>query len=310
MPKTAKSRSRKIITGVLIGLMIVTVALAGRISGSYLMSSELDPGDFDEFPSYSGSSSQKASKTSDYYDGVYYDEFSGSTGAKSTTWDFAGVNSNGTTEPVQQASKDGGGFSSVMNSFGKGVGNVVGGAGKVLSTASNLIFGGGSQSPSGSANGGAVGTGLGGLLGVGGGIGGGGISIDGVFDGFSLDTGNISINGGSAGGSSAQPGCGEDSNCMTVPEASVYKGIAIETSFREFLIKWTNFFLGFLTLIAMIALIYAGFLYVTAGGNDEQVNKAKKTVIWVVMGIIIILLAYALVNTLITTGPKGDDQAV
>ncbi|MCK5472314.1 hypothetical protein KAI54_03965 [Candidatus Gracilibacteria bacterium] len=125
----------------------------------------------------------------------------------------------------------------------------------------------------------------------------GGIGLDIQTDDFGLST---------EGGAGDQPGCG-GGNCLTVPEASEYDGISGESSFRQALITWTNFFLRFLALAAMIALIYAGFLYVTAAGNDEQAGKAKKIIVWVVVGIIVILLAYALVNTLIEKGPTGSD---
>ena len=112
---------------------------------------------------------------------------------------------------------------------------------------------------------------------------------------------------GEGGGSGDQPGCG-GGDCLVVPGSSEYDGIADESSFRQALITWTNFFLGFLALVAMIALIFAGFLYITAAGNEEQAGKAKKIIIWVVVGIIVILLAYALVNTLIEKGPTGSDM--
>jgi len=122
--------------------------------------------------------------------------------------------------------------------------------------------------------------------------------------GVGIETDDLKLNIG--GGNNSQPGCGS-SNCLVVPPTSAYSGIATETSFRQALINWTNFFLKFLTLISMIALVYAGFLYITAAGNDEQMNKAKKAISWVVIGIVVILLAYSLVNTLITTGPTGSD---
>jgi hypothetical protein len=135
----------------------------------------------------------------------------------------------------------------------------------------------------------------------------GGIDLGGI--GLDIQTDNFGFStGGSGGGgeSNKAPGC-KGSNCLTIPDASEYKGITAATSFRDFLITWTNFFLGFLTLISMIAIIYSGFLYITAAGNDDQTGKAKKIIMWVVIGIVIILLAYALVNTLITTGPTGRD---
>ncbi|MCF7845720.1 MAG: hypothetical protein K9L85_00605 [Candidatus Peribacteraceae bacterium] len=128
-------------------------------------------------------------------------------------------------------------------------------------------------------------------------LGSSGLGVDVSTGGFSFSTG---------GGSAVQPGCG-GGNCLVAPDAGAYSGIVAATSIREAIINWTNFFLGFLALIAMIILIFAGFMYITAAGNDEQAKKAKNTIMWVVVGIIVILIAYALVNTLITTGPSGRD---
>ncbi len=52
-------------------------------------------------------------------------------------------------------------------------------------------------------------------------------------------------------------------------------------------------FLGLLGLIFVVLTIYAGFLWMTASGNEEQISKAKKMLTNAVIGIIIILLAYS-----------------
>ena len=57
-----------------------------------------------------------------------------------------------------------------------------------------------------------------------------------------------------------------------------------------------NFFLGILGLIAVGFLIYAGVMMVTAGGQEEQITKAKKVITYAVIGIIIILLSYTIVT--------------
>ena len=57
-----------------------------------------------------------------------------------------------------------------------------------------------------------------------------------------------------------------------------------------------NYFLGLLGLIAVAFLIYAGVLMVTAGGNEEQVAKAKKIITYAVIGLIIVILSFAIVQ--------------
>lgn len=57
-----------------------------------------------------------------------------------------------------------------------------------------------------------------------------------------------------------------------------------------------NSFLGLLGLAAVAFLIYAGILMVTAGGAEEQITKARKIIMYAVIGIVIILLSYTIVT--------------
>ncbi len=78
-----------------------------------------------------------------------------------------------------------------------------------------------------------------------------------------------------------------------------------ETSFRTLARTMVNYFLFFLGFIATVMFIYGGVLYVTAAGNDENVQKAKKVLMYSVVGIVVILLSVAIVNTIIGAG-QGD----
>ena len=66
-----------------------------------------------------------------------------------------------------------------------------------------------------------------------------------------------------------------------------------------------NFFLGFLGFVATLMVIYGGILYVTSAGNDENVGKAKKILLYAATGIVIILISFALVNTILGAGLGG-----
>jgi len=52
--------------------------------------------------------------------------------------------------------------------------------------------------------------------------------------------------------------------------------------------------LSFLGVIFLILTIYGGYLWMTASGNEEQVSKAKKTLTAAVIGVIIVVSAYAI----------------
>ena len=52
--------------------------------------------------------------------------------------------------------------------------------------------------------------------------------------------------------------------------------------------------LSFLGVVFLILMIYGGYLWMTARGNDEQSGKAKNTIVAAIIGIVIVLSAYAI----------------
>lgn len=53
-----------------------------------------------------------------------------------------------------------------------------------------------------------------------------------------------------------------------------------------------NYLLGVIGVIFLVLIISSGLKWMTAGGNDEQLKKAKKTLSQSVIGIIIVFSAY------------------
>ncbi|MFN3302066.1 MAG: Mbov_0395 family pilin-like conjugal transfer protein, partial [Patescibacteria group bacterium] len=60
--------------------------------------------------------------------------------------------------------------------------------------------------------------------------------------------------------------------------------------------KIIQYLLSFLGVVAIVILIYGGYLWMTARGDEEKVRKAKKVLINGLIGLIIILLSYAIVS--------------
>ena len=52
--------------------------------------------------------------------------------------------------------------------------------------------------------------------------------------------------------------------------------------------------LMFLGVIFLILMIYGGYLWMTARGNEEQVTKAKNLISAAIIGLVIVLAAYAI----------------
>ena len=81
-------------------------------------------------------------------------------------------------------------------------------------------------------------------------------------------------------------------------------------SIRALVLNIVSFALGFLGLIAVIMIIYGGITYVTAGGAQEKIESAKKIIMYAIVGIIIVLISFALVNTVIGGATAGTDAGV
>ena len=56
-----------------------------------------------------------------------------------------------------------------------------------------------------------------------------------------------------------------------------------------------NSILVYVGIILMILIAYAGVLWMTAGGNEEQINKAKKIIKGSVIGFLVVILSYTIV---------------
>ena len=52
--------------------------------------------------------------------------------------------------------------------------------------------------------------------------------------------------------------------------------------------------LALVGILFFVLMIYGGILWMTAGGNDTQVKNAQKTITMAVIGLIIVLSAYAI----------------
>ena len=58
--------------------------------------------------------------------------------------------------------------------------------------------------------------------------------------------------------------------------------------------------LRFITIIVFCYMLYAGFRWMTAGGNEEQITEAKKIIRNCVIGLIVITSAYSITYFAIT----------
>ncbi len=65
-----------------------------------------------------------------------------------------------------------------------------------------------------------------------------------------------------------------------------------------------NILLYILGAIAVIMIVIGGIKYTTSNGDSSQITSAKNTILYAVIGLIVAIMAYAIVNFVVTSLTK------
>ncbi len=65
---------------------------------------------------------------------------------------------------------------------------------------------------------------------------------------------------------------------------------------REIAAAIIKVMLGFLGIIAVVIILLGGFKWMTAAGNEDKIDEAKKLIMAGVIGLVIILASYGIAN--------------
>lgn len=74
-----------------------------------------------------------------------------------------------------------------------------------------------------------------------------------------------------------------------------------DTDIRETVINVLQYVLTFLALIAVVVIVIAGIRMIVSQGSEEERDKAKKTILYAVIGLLIVLFARVIVGFFTTT---------
>ena len=73
-----------------------------------------------------------------------------------------------------------------------------------------------------------------------------------------------------------------------------------DLSFKDLLGFIVNWLISIAGAIALLFLIVGGIEYMTAGGSDEKVQRAKNTMRNALVGLIVVLLSYFIIRNFVT----------
>lgn len=72
------------------------------------------------------------------------------------------------------------------------------------------------------------------------------------------------------------------------------------TGLKDSVTSILNAVIGVLGIVAVIVIIIGGVTYMTSSGDAGKVKKAKDTILYGVIGLVVVALAFAIVNFVIT----------
>ena len=84
-------------------------------------------------------------------------------------------------------------------------------------------------------------------------------------------------------------------------------GVSETASDPQTLVKqFVNIFLFAVGALSVIMLIWGGIRYTTSAGDSNKVTAAKNTVLYAIVGLVVAILAYAIVNMVISKIASGS----
>lgn len=78
----------------------------------------------------------------------------------------------------------------------------------------------------------------------------------------------------------------------------------------EIIGRVVSMILGVLGSLALLMFIWGGIVWMTAQGNDEKIKKAKNTIVYAILGLVVAFLSYTIVSYLINTVEDARTEVI
>jgi len=83
----------------------------------------------------------------------------------------------------------------------------------------------------------------------------------------------------------------EEKSFWGLKETAKHAGYGKPVNLSIFIGQLIGYFLSFIGVIFFLLILYGGFQWMTAGGNEEKIKKAKSLITNAVIGLVIVLAA-------------------
>jgi hypothetical protein len=77
-----------------------------------------------------------------------------------------------------------------------------------------------------------------------------------------------------------------------------------QTDARFVILGLVKTLLGFTSLLALIMVIYGGFIWLTAAGKEDRIKKGRDILVWATIGLVVLMAAWGLVTAVMVLSSK------
>lgn len=104
-----------------------------------------------------------------------------------------------------------------------------------------------------------------------------------------------------AGTAYAAPGNCTGIDCATDGANQAKTGSATTNDLNAVIKLVVNILLFIIGALSVIMIVFGGIKYTVSNGNPDQIKNAKNTIMYAVVGLVVAILAYAIVNFVISS---------
>lgn len=115
----------------------------------------------------------------------------------------------------------------------------------------------------------------------------------------------VSLAGNASAGTCPQ-GSLRDNYSNSISECNIAEDHAGSSNLMGTINTIISVVLGVLGILAVAYIIYGGFMFTTAAGDPAKTKKARETIMYGVIGLVVALLAFAIVNFVLTSVFSGS----
>ena len=93
----------------------------------------------------------------------------------------------------------------------------------------------------------------------------------------------------------------DDIDVIGDPDTTFTNPLGETDTIGKVLVNIIRWLLGITGALALLAIIWSGIQFIISIGNEQQLQRAKKSLMWAIIGLVVIFLAFVIVELIFTS---------